>query len=110
MWEKNFQINQILLQERWELILKIGEIYYEKNHQITFTRFLEKYGGLFIYDIGFEKIYSIDDEDIQFVKGYGYDLIGNPKNPDGTSNDHEYIFICDDLFDITLENDQNSDI
>ena len=35
-----------------------------KNDQRTRTRFLEKYGGLSIYDIDFEKRYSIDDEDI----------------------------------------------
>ena len=38
------------------------------NYQITRTHFLEKYGGLSIYDIDFEKRYPIDDEDIHFVK------------------------------------------
>ena len=71
---------------------------------------MEKYGGISLHDINFEKRYSIDDENIQFVKGDGYALIGNPYNPDGTSTDHEYYFIIDDLFDITLETDQNSDI
>ena len=50
----------------------------KKNDKITRTRFLAKYGGTSLYYIVFEKIYSIDDEDIQFVKGYGYDLIVNP--------------------------------
>ena len=30
---------------------------------------MAKYGGLSLYDIYFEKICSIDDEDIHFVKG-----------------------------------------
>ena len=63
----------------------------KKNDQITRTCFLDKYGGLYIYDIGFGKIYSIDDEDIYFVKGYGYVSIGNTDNPDGNSTDHEYF-------------------
>ena len=52
---------------------------------------LEKYGGISIYDIDFEKRYSIDDEDIYIVKGYGYDLIGKIDHPDRTSTDHEYF-------------------
>ena len=69
-----------------------------------------RYGGLSLYAIDLEKIYSIDDEDIQFVKGDGNALIGNPDNPDGNSTDHEYFFIHDDLFDRILETDQNYDI
>ena len=49
---------------------------------------MAKYGGLYIYDNDFGKRYFIDDEDIHFVKGYGYALIGNPDYPDGTSTDH----------------------
>ena len=60
-----------------------------KNDQRTCTQFLAKYCGLSLYDIGFEKIYSIDDEDIHIVTGYGYYLIGNADHPDGTSTDHE---------------------
>ena len=41
-----------------------GKLSMNKNDQRTRTRFLEKYGGLSIYDIDFEKRYSIDDEDI----------------------------------------------
>ena len=81
-----------------------------KNYQCTCTCFLEKYGRLSLYDIVFEKIYFIDDEDINFVKGYVYALIGNPDHPDGTSNDHEYFTIHDDLLARILETDQNSDI
>ena len=82
----------------------------KKNDQRTRTRFLAKYGGLSLYDIYFRRIYSIFYEDIQFVKGEGYDLIGNPDHPDGTSTDHEYFCIHDDLFDRILETDQNSNI
>ena len=39
------------------------------------------------------KKYSIDDEEIKFVKGYGYALIGNPNNLYGSSTDHEYFYI-----------------
>ena len=49
----------------------------KKNDKITRTRFLAKYGGTSLYYIVFEKIYSIDDEDIQFLNWDGYDLIGN---------------------------------
>ena len=40
----------------------------KKNDQRTRTRFLNKYVGLSLYDINFEKRYPIDDEDIQFIK------------------------------------------
>ena len=63
----------------------------EKNDQRTRTHFLAKYGGLSPYDINFGNRYSIDDEDINFLIGYGYALIGKPDNPDGTSTDHEYF-------------------
>ena len=74
------------------------------------NRFLAKYGGLSLYDIYMDKRYSIDDKEIYFVKGEGYALIGNPDHPDGTSTDHEYFCIHDDLFDKILETDHNSDI
>ena len=82
----------------------------KKNDRRTRTCFLEKYVGLYLYGIDSGKRYSIDDKGINFVKGYGYALIGNPDHPDGTSTDHEYFFIHDDLFDRILETDQNSDI
>ena len=77
------------------------------NDQITCTRFLAKYGGLSLYDIDFGKRYSIYYEDIHFGKGYGYSLIGHPDHPDGTSTDHEYFCIHDELFGRILETDQN---
>ena len=89
--------------EDWEKFLM------KKDYQRNCTFFLDKYGRLSLYDIGFEKRYSIDDEDIHFVNGYGYYLIGNPEHPDGTSTDHDFSF-HDDLFEIILETDQNSDI
>ena len=54
----------------------------KKNYQRTRTRFLAKYGGLYIYDIDFKKRYSIDDEVFHLVKEDGYALIGNPYHPD----------------------------
>ena len=69
----------------------------KKNDQRNRTHFLDKYGGLSIYDIYFGERYSIDDEYIKFVKGYGYALIDNPDHPDGTSTDHgyfEFVMTC----------------
>ena len=82
----------------------------KKNDQRTRTCFLEKYGRLSLYDIGFGKRYSIDDEDIHFLNGDRYALIGNPYHTYGTSTDHEYFCIHDDLFDRILDTDRNSDI
>ena len=63
----------------------------KKYDQRYRTRFLAKYRGLSIYDIDTEKRYSIDEKEMNFVKGEGYDLIGNPDFPDGSSTDHEYF-------------------
>ena len=41
----------------------------KKNDQRTRAYFLAKYGGVSLYVIDFGKRYSIDDEDIDFVKG-----------------------------------------
>ena len=82
----------------------------KKDYQTSRTRFLANYGGLSLYDIDTEKRYSIDDKEINFVKGDGYALIGNPDHPDGTSTDHEYFCIHDGLFDRILETEQDSDI
>ena len=71
----------------------------KKNDQRYRTHFLAKYGGLSLYDIDMEKRYSIGDKEIQFLKGDGYALIGNPDHPDGTSTDHDFFCIYDDLFD-----------
>ena len=79
----------------------------KKNNQRSRTGFLAKYGGLSIYNIDFENTYTIDDKGIHFVKGDKYDLFGNPDDPYGTSNDHKYFFIHDDLFDRILETDQS---
>ena len=69
-----------------------------------------KYGGLSLYDIHFEKINLIGDEEIHFVKGDVYVFFGNPDNPYGTSTDHEYSCIHDYLLNRILETDQNLDI
>ena len=69
---------------------------------------LGRYRGLSLYDVDFEKRYSIDDKDINFVKEDGYVLIGYLDHPYRTSNDREYFFICGDLFDRILETYQNS--
>ena len=44
----------------------------KKDNQRYRTRLLDNYGGLSLYDIYTENIYSIDDKDIHFVKGDGY--------------------------------------
>ena len=90
--------------------MKIGEKPNRKHDQKYRSRFLATYGDLSIYDIYIEKIYSIGNEEINFVDKYGYVLIGNPEHIDGTSTDHEYFIIYDDLFDRVLETDQNYDI
>ena len=56
--------------EDWEKLLM------NKNYQRTCTRFLAKYGGIYLYYVGFENRNSIDDDEIHFLKGYGYALFG----------------------------------
>ena len=73
-----------------------------KDDQRSRTCFLAKVGGLYLYDIDMEKRYFTDDKEIHFVKGDRYALIGNPDHLDGSSTDHKYFFIHDDLFDIIL--------
>ena len=47
-----------------------GNLLMKKDDQSSRTRFLANYGGLSIYYIDTENIYSIDDKEIHFVKGY----------------------------------------
>ena len=82
----------------------------KKHDQRYQTSFLGKYGGISLYDIDIESRCAIYDEEIYFAKGDGYDSIGKPDHPDGTSTDHEYFCIHDELFDRILETDQNFDI
>ena len=82
----------------------------KKTDQISRTHFFEKYGGLSLYDIYMNKIYKFCHGDICFVKKNGCYLIGNTGQKDGTSMDHEYFFIQDDLFDQTLSTDQNNNV
>ena len=65
----------------------------KKTDQRSRTSFLEKYGGLSLYHIDLKKRCTHDDEDIRFVKGYVYDLIGKPDHSYVTSIDNEYIFL-----------------
>ena len=53
----------------------------KKNEKRYCTCFLVKYGGHSIYDIYFEKIKSICDKEIKFVKVYRYSLNGNTEHP-----------------------------
>ena len=82
----------------------------KKDDQRYCTRFLAKYGGLSLFDIDTENRYSIDEKEMNFVKGEGYALIGNPDFPDGSSTDNEYFCIHEDLFDRILATEQDSDI
>ena len=47
---------------------------------------------------------------MHFVKGEGYELIGDPDFPDGSSTDHEYFCTHEDLFDRILATEQDYDI
>ena len=82
----------------------------KKDDQRYRTRFLANYGGLSLYNIDTEKRYSIDEKKMNFVKGEGYALIGNPEFPDGSSTDHEYFCMHEDLFDRILATEKDSDI
>ena len=74
------------------------------------TQFFVKYVSLSIYDVYLKKRYTIDQEDIIFVKKYGYAFIGNPDKPDGISMDHGYFFMHDDLFDRIISTNHNDSI
>ena len=65
-------------------------------------------GWLCMMNIGRKKI--IDQEELQFDKSYGWNLIGIPEEPDGSLSDHEYFCIHDDLFDIIQSTDQEKNI
>ena len=82
----------------------------KKDDQRSRTHFLANYGGLSLCDIDTDKRYYIDDKELHFVKGDGYALIGNPDFPDGSSTDHEYFCILEDLFDRILATAQDSEI
>ena len=65
------------------------EIHIKNNDQISWTLFLEKYCGLYLYDVYLKKRYTIYHEDIYFVHKYGYALSGDPDQPYRTSTDHK---------------------
>ena len=52
---------------------------------------MEKYGSLSLYNKDLNKIYTIDNEDIQLLKKCGYALIVNPDETNHTSTEHEYF-------------------
>ena len=59
----------------------------KKQDQRSWTLFLEKYFGLYLYDIDIDKKYIIDDKEIYFVNKNGYASIDNTYNPDETFTD-----------------------
>ena len=91
-----------MLQESWELILKIEKFLIEKTDQRSRSLSLVKHSCIYLYYVDLNKWYTIDVEDIQFVNIDGCALIGIPDELDGTSNDHEYFFIIDNE-DISLD-------
>ena len=74
------------------------EIHINKTDQRSRTNYLGKYVGQSLYDEGMNKRYTIDHENIHFVNKYGYALIGNYDEPDGTSTNQEYFSIHFCLF------------
>ena len=87
--------------------MKIEEKTLWKPWPIILYLIFGKYGGLSLYDIYIENIYTIDYDDINFVKKYGHAWIGNRENPDRNSTDHEYFLGHDDLFDRILKLTRN---
>ena len=79
-----------------------GKLSMKKYDHRSCTHCLAKYGGISLCDIDTDKKYSIDDKEMYFVKGDGYALIGNPDHSDGSSTDHKYFCIHEDLFDRIL--------
>ena len=85
----------------------MGKIHIKITAQWSHTRFLEKYGGLSLYDEDLKKGYKIDNGGINFVKNYGLDWILNTNEPDGTSTDHEYLPIHNNLLGRILAKNNN---
>ena len=82
----------------------------KKTDQIPRTLFLEKYGGLYIYDVDMKKSCTIEHKDICLLNKYTHSLNGNIYHTYVTSTDQEYFLIHDDLFDQILATDQNNNI
>ena len=53
--------------------------------------FLAKYDDMSLYDEYMEKIFIIDQKQLQFDKNAGCNLIGISEKPDGTLSNHEYF-------------------
>ena len=60
--------------------------------------FLGKYVSLALYDEDVKKRFIIDNEELQFDKKCGWNLIGILDKPNGSMSHHEYFFIHKDLF------------
>ena len=69
--------------------------------------FIEKYGSLDLYDKFLEKIFIINQEQLQFDKNAGWTLIGIPEKHDGTLSDHECFCIHNDIFGRIQSTDRN---
>ena len=68
---------------------------------------IEKYGSLDLYDKFLEKIFIIDQEQLQFDKNSGWTLIIIPEKPDGTLSDNECFCIHNDIFGRIQSTDRN---
>ena len=98
--EKLFQNSDKAITRELKLYIEDCEKLDIKNKiQLSCTMFLAKYGSLDLYDKDLKKIFIIDQEQLQFYKNYGWNLIRIPEKPDGTLPDNEYFCIHDDLFD-----------
>ena len=71
---------------------------------------MAKYGGIDIQGENMKTIFTIDHEDIHFIKNQGWTLIVIPYEPDGSSTDYEYLSIHNDLFGRVLATHNNVDI
>ena len=72
----------------------------KNKSKLSCTVFLTKYVSLALYDENMEKIFIIDQEQLDFDKNIGWNLIGILVKPDGNFSDHEYFCIHYDIFDM----------
>ena len=59
--------------------------------------FLAKYSCLGVYDEDLKKIFIIDNEEIQYLKSYGCNLIGISWEYDGLLTDSDLFYINYDI-------------
>ena len=62
VWGEYFRTSEPVERDLGAYIEDWGELLMKKYDQRSRTRFLGKYGGLSLYDIYMENIYSIDDK------------------------------------------------